>query len=912
MAQLAKTIYFPDYPRTSAGRSGLTVPFPEGFETAYTSVAHLSSFAIREIIGYQSFLQLERDAQTKQLPTATFARDILVRQLSRRNGASASDYQSHLQSTFRGGKGSPLHDWYPYLEGYSPDFVNSIIDRFTAEATSILDPFCGSGTTALVSALRGRRGLFSEVNPLCRFVIEAKLLAVRLPAATRARLAAKLETLASSIEREVRKSKADIALRESFRKCFGKSEFFDPSTFEAVCRFRTLADTLTAQDRHLGCLFTVAALRSLVPGSLLIRRGDLRFRTAEELRRSPPQLIAELRSSLQRIASDLHDAPRAPGNAELVCNDARELANQLRQPIDAIITSPPYLNGTNYFRNTKIELWFMRELSTKADLRLLRDAAITAGINDVTIRKANAGRASAVTPTLGRALEALSESAYDSRIPLMVRSYFAEMGTVVANFRTVLRDGGVAAIDLGDSCYGSVWVPTHLILTELMERAGFKQIDHFVLRERQSRDGRKLSQALQVFRLEECTTHVVNGRASASPHMLRGWELFKKNLPHQKGDMARRNWGHALHSLCSYQGKLKPALAHSLVAALLPGTRHRILDPFAGVGTIPFEAQLLGHTAFAFDISPAALAITRAKIEHVDPKAVHALLSKLEMHLAPTDPRKLDMAALEKIRFNGPLCSYFHPKTLTEILAAREFFREHPPEDGSTALVFAAMLHILHGNRPYALSRRSHPITPFAPTGPVEYRPVMGRLCEKIERSLAAIERDQPRRGKAYFQDSTGAWPTLVRDLDAVITSPPFFDSTRFHTANWMRLWFAGWEAEDFQRQPPKFVDERQKTSFDVYRPVFAQCTERLKPGGLVLIHLGKSTKCDMAECLRKIGTDYLDEIDLFTESVAHCESHGIRDKGTVTHHRYLLLRRAPSASHRRAGRNRQKSSART
>jgi hypothetical protein len=132
----------------------------------------------------------------------------------------------------------------------------------------------------------------------------------------------------------------------------------------------------------------------------------------------------------------------------------------------------------------------------------------------------------------------------------------------------------------------------------------------------------------------------------------------------------------------------------------------------------------------------------------------------------------------------------------------------------------------------------------------------------------------------------------VVRDLDAIITSPPFFDSTRFHTANWMRLWFAGWEAADFQTQPASFVDERQKVSFDVYRPIFEQCAERMKPGGFMLIHLGKSTKCNMGECLSKVAGDYLDQIDLFTESVAHCESHGIRDKGTVTHHQYLLLRR--------------------
>ena len=33
-------------------------------------------------------------------------------------------------------------------------------------------------------------------------------------------------------------------------------------------------------------------------------------------------------------------------------------------------------------RNTKLELWFVKALKSKADLRSYRDAAITAGIND--------------------------------------------------------------------------------------------------------------------------------------------------------------------------------------------------------------------------------------------------------------------------------------------------------------------------------------------------------------------------------------------------------------------------------------------------------------------------------------------------------------------------------------------------
>ena len=35
-----------------------------------------------------------------------------------------------------------------------------------------------------------------------------------------------------------------------------------------------------------------------------------------------------------------------------------------------------------------------------------------------------------------------------------------------------------------------------------------------------------------------------------------------------------------------------------------------------------------------------------------------------------------------------------------------------------------------------------------------------------------------------------------------------------------------------------------------------------------------------------------LDTIGTFYEGVEHCESHGVRDKGTVKGHAYLVLRR--------------------
>jgi len=334
---------------------------------------------------------------------------------------------------------------------------------------------------------------------------------------------------------------------------------------------------------------------------------------------------------------------------------------------------------------------------------------------------------------------------------------------------------------------------------------------------------------------------------------------------------------------------MKPSLASQLIRVFVPAAG-RMLDPFAGVSTIPFEAALKGAMTFAFDISPAALEISRAKLGRPRKAEVDAVLVKLEDFIQRNGVTAEDLREAGKIRFNSALAGYFHPRTFKEVLLARRFFKITPPQNASESIVVASLLHILHGNRPYALSRRSHPITPFAPTGISEYKHLITRLRTKIYRSLDAALPEEFREGEVIECDATACWPQHVDNLDAIITSPPFFDSTRFYLANWMRLWFSGWERTDFSSRPRSFVDELQKQSFSIYEPVFRQARERLKQGGVLVLHLGWSHKCDMLLELERVASPWFTVADRFSENVGHCESHGVTDKGTVSKHQFLVL----------------------
>ena len=895
MGQSYKNIYFRDCPQAASRRSSLTLAFGKGNNDIFEAVRHLSSDTLRNALGYQSFAALQEDAQQEAKSINAFCLSIL-RQHLETNGHSAAAYLpgfepgnpitlDPIQATFSGGRHEPLHEWYPYLEGYSPAFVESVIGSYCPSANRIFDPFGGTGTTPLTASRLGKKAYYSEINPILQFLTASKVVALQLRDKERAEVTTDLTGLADTLDDRLDKSQSDAQLRHAYRATFGDSEFFDRDIFEDVLRCRSLIDSIGCVNPVVARFLTVAVLRSLIPASRLIRRGDVRFKTKKELARGRAELRFEVREVLRTITYDIESLSLINWSPILILENAKNLCRVPALSIDAVITSPPYLNGTNYFRNTKVELWFLRCLNEQGDLARFRFGSMTVGINDVTVSK----HVGELPPGARPVLKKLETNAYDARIPRMVACFASEMHAMLQALAGHTQKDGTIAIDIGDSAYAGIHVPTDQFIVESLNAAGFGLKDDLILRQRYSRSQMKLTQKLLVF--ESKAGRRPNTRRSSQRVIgwSAAWASFKETLPHQQGEFAKRNWGHPLHSLCSYQGKMKPSLAAHLVKTFTtPGDK--MLDPFSGVGTIPFEAALHGVECWGFDISPPAVHVTAGKIGKRTAAECDNTANKLDNYLRDQDVRPDEIKSAGSIRFNGTLTSYFHEKTLEEILLARRYFLENPPANASQSLVFACLLHILHGNRPYALSRRSHPITPFAPTGDTEYRALIPRLRDKMERSLAPPIPDDFEYGHSTFQDATEWWPTYVEELDVVITSPPFFDSTRFYLGNWMRLWFCGWEGNDFRERPPAFVDERQKGGFEVYCPVLRQCRERLKSNGVAVFHLGASKKCDMAKELARVAKTWFRVADVYTECVSHCESHGIRDKGTVVSHQYLVL----------------------
>lgn len=230
--------------------------------------------------------------------------------------------------TFVNSKDVPFQRWYPYIEGYSPDFVTTIIQQNVSNAALIYDPFAGTGTTLFASDSQNINTVYSEVNPLLRFLIQSKLDVLAMDVETRHEKAARLYALANNILELASRCDESEELKTSYNDVFGKSIYFPQEQYSLVLKLRTFIDQLSKEDIYVANLTTIACFACLLPVSYLKKQGDVRFKTEKEKLTQMRTLEDTLPDKLSQIASDVDDVTITMNrNHQLLCPNAKKIGD---------------------------------------------------------------------------------------------------------------------------------------------------------------------------------------------------------------------------------------------------------------------------------------------------------------------------------------------------------------------------------------------------------------------------------------------------------------------------------------------------------------------------------------------------------------------------------------------------------
>lgn len=172
--------------------------------------------------------------------------------------------------------------------------------------------------------------------------------------------------------------------------------------------------------------------------------------------------------SVTQIRRRLVESPPA-GGATVSFGDARNL--QLHDAsIDAVVTSPPYLNAIDYLRGHRMALvWLGHDI---AELRNIRSTSIGAERG----RRAEVDHAALISQV---AHSMCHESQLSSRAFAMVERYAADLITMTSEVSRVLRPGGRATFVVGNSCLKGAFVKNSAGVVRAAEAAGM--VTHEVL-----------------------------------------------------------------------------------------------------------------------------------------------------------------------------------------------------------------------------------------------------------------------------------------------------------------------------------------------------------------------------------------------------------------------------------------------
>ncbi len=254
-----------------------------------------------------------------------------------------------------------LHSLCPYFAMFPPAFVREQLNAFTKPGDLTLDPFSGRGTTLLESLLNGRRAIANDINPVAYCITAAKASVPPL----------------SSVVGEIRNLMATYAQfsmatlnreRNALPAFFGRA-FYRTTLNQLLFLRRVLMWRANPLHRFIAAL-TLGSLHgemdksrfyfsNQMPRTISTKpRYSLKYWRRHGLWPKKRDVFAILESRAQFRLKDGSTERRG----KVALTDAREASfafRSVRGEVKAVITSPPYLNITNYEEDQWLRLWFL-------------------------------------------------------------------------------------------------------------------------------------------------------------------------------------------------------------------------------------------------------------------------------------------------------------------------------------------------------------------------------------------------------------------------------------------------------------------------------------------------------------------------------------------------------------------------
>lgn len=375
-------------------------------------------------------------------------------------------------TTYLHGHETAFQRWFHFKEAFSPEFVAAAVGSLGYRPQHIIDPFGGSGTSTITAQLLSIDATTVEVNPFLADVIKAKVSPLT---------AEKLRSAAADFQAQLHNTPPDFErlahLPATFIESNEKERWIFPRDVAGrIAQYLSCIESI--QDIDVQRFFRVVLGAVLVDCSNVYVNGKgRRYRSAWKRNQPTSEKLDDLFG--QQFNTSFEDVllfeKRPRSQVTVINGDSRSALQQINQPADLIVFSPPYPNSFDYTDIYNVELWVLGYFGCAADNTRLRNETLR---SHVQIRRGYE-IPNGVSETLARTLKALDEqrdSLWDKDIPKMVGAYFRDLEQVLEQSKRLLASDGRVMMVVGDSRYANIRIEVATVLSELAQSMGFSRV----------------------------------------------------------------------------------------------------------------------------------------------------------------------------------------------------------------------------------------------------------------------------------------------------------------------------------------------------------------------------------------------------------------------------------------------------
>ncbi len=378
---------------------------------------------------------------------------------------------------------SGRYGWLRLTPAYSLKIVNEILATYDdLSEINVLDPFCGTGTTALCAAYHGHTAVTTDINPFLVWFSRAKIDCYS------SRLIADLRQSGHAIcddihyERVPKVSAPDMHNIERWWSAVDR---------DFLCALKGAIDARFSNNNKRRSLLLIAFCRTLLDLS------NAAFNHQSMSFKSHFQTTFDFDTDLKRVFLRYLDivldgAEQNPtGQVKVTLADARRLLKKDTGLVDCVITSPPYVNRMSYIRELRPYMYWLGYITNGRDAGEMDWEAIggTWGVATSRLNEWQSKSNSFKSKLLQKTVKIIrdDENKNGQLLANYILKYFDDMWSHFQSLVGVLNDGAKLHYIVGNSTFYNVLVPVEQVYAEMLSQLGFSNVECIPLRKRNSK-----------------------------------------------------------------------------------------------------------------------------------------------------------------------------------------------------------------------------------------------------------------------------------------------------------------------------------------------------------------------------------------------------------------------------------------